>query len=51
LEYQQHSKYPLRDSRYPNIKLIPPGDYVITYGVTDKNSGKSLDINNNVTVQ
>ena len=30
---------------------FPPGDYVITYRVTDENSGKSFDINKNVTVQ
>ena len=30
---------------------FPPGDYVITYRVTDNNSGKSFDINKNVTVQ
>ena len=30
---------------------FPPGDYVITYRVTDQNSGKSFDINKNVTVQ
>ena len=30
---------------------FPPGDYVITYRVTDNNSGKSFDINKNVTIQ
>jgi hypothetical protein len=30
---------------------FPPGDYVITYRVTDNNSGKSFDIPKDVTVQ
>jgi hypothetical protein len=30
---------------------FPPGDYVITYTITDKNSGKSFDITKDVTVQ
>ena len=30
---------------------FPPGDYVITYRITDKNSGKSFDITKDVTVQ
>ena len=30
---------------------FPSGDYVITYRVTDANSGKSFDINKNVTIQ
>ena len=28
-----------------------PDNYIITYRVTDENSGKSFDINKNVTVQ
>jgi hypothetical protein len=30
---------------------FPPGDYVITYRVTDENSGKSFDITKDVTIQ
>lgn len=30
---------------------FPPDDYVITYTITDKNSGKSFDITKDVTVQ
>jgi hypothetical protein len=30
---------------------FPPGDYVITYRVTDENSGKSFDIPKDVTIQ
>jgi hypothetical protein len=30
---------------------LPPGDYSITYTITDKNSGKSFDIRKDVTVQ
>jgi hypothetical protein len=30
---------------------FPPGDYVITYSITDENSGKSFDIRKDVTVQ
>ncbi len=30
---------------------FPPGDYVITYRVTDNNSGKSFDIPKDVTIQ
>jgi hypothetical protein len=30
---------------------FPPGDYAITYTITDKNSGKSFDITKDVTVQ
>ena len=30
---------------------FPPGDYVITYRVTDKNSGKNFDITKDVTVR
>jgi hypothetical protein len=30
---------------------FPPGDYVITYTITDKNSGKSFDITKDVTVK
>ena len=30
---------------------FPPGDYVITYRITDENSGKSFDITKDVTVQ
>jgi hypothetical protein len=30
---------------------FPPGDYVITYTITDKNSGKSFDITKDATVQ
>jgi hypothetical protein len=30
---------------------FPPGDYVITYTLTDKNSGKSFDITKDVTVR
>jgi hypothetical protein len=30
---------------------FPPGDYVITYRVTDNNSGKSFDITKDVTIQ
>jgi hypothetical protein len=30
---------------------FPTGDYVITYRITDKNSGKSFDITKDVTVQ
>ena len=30
---------------------FPPGDYVITYEVTDENSGKSFDIPKDVTIQ
>ncbi len=29
---------------------FPPGDYVITYTITDKNSGKNFDIVKNVTI-
>ena len=30
---------------------FPPGDYVITYRITDENSGNSFDITKDVTVQ
>ena len=30
---------------------FPPGDYVITYRITDKNSGKSFDITKDVSVE
>ena len=30
---------------------FPPGDYVITYRVTDENSGRSFDISKDVTIQ
>jgi hypothetical protein len=30
---------------------FPPGDYVITYRVTEENSGKSFDITKDVTIQ
>ena len=30
---------------------FPPGDYVITYRITDENSAKSFDIIKDVTVQ
>jgi hypothetical protein len=29
---------------------FPPGDYIITYIITDKNSGKSFDVVKNVTI-
>jgi hypothetical protein len=30
---------------------FPPGDYIITYTVTDENSGESFDIRKDVTIQ
>ena len=30
---------------------FPPGNYIITYRVTDQNSGKSFDIKKDVTIQ
>jgi hypothetical protein len=50
VSYHQNKELNL-DISIEQSSLFPPGDYVITYRITDENSGKSFDIIKDVTVQ
>jgi hypothetical protein len=39
------------DIKIDQTSPFPPGDYIITYTVTDENSGESFDIRKDVTIQ
>jgi hypothetical protein len=50
VSYHQNKELNL-DISIDQSSPFPPGDYVITYRITDENSGKSFDIRKDVTVQ
>ncbi len=50
VSYHQNKELNL-DISIDQSSPFPPGDYVITYRITDENSGKSFDIIKDVTVQ
>ena len=50
VSYHQNKELNL-DISIEQSSPFPPGDYVITYRITDENSGKSFDIIKDVTVQ
>jgi hypothetical protein len=50
VSYHQNKELNL-DISIDQSSPFPPGDYVITYRITDENSGKSFDITKDVTVQ
>jgi hypothetical protein len=45
------NKEPILNISIDQSSPFPPGNYIITYRVTDENSRKSFDIKKNVTVQ
>jgi hypothetical protein len=50
VSYHQNKELNL-DISIDQSSPFPPGDYVITYRITDENSGNSFDITKDVTVQ
>jgi hypothetical protein len=50
VSYHQNKELNL-DVSIDQSSPFPPGDYIITYRLTDENSGKSFDIRKDVTVQ
>jgi hypothetical protein len=50
VSYHQNKELNL-DISIDQSSPFPPGDYIITYRITDENSGKSFDIRKDVTVQ
>jgi hypothetical protein len=50
VSYHQNKELNL-DVSIDQSSPFPPGDYIITYRITDENSGKSFDIRKDVAVQ
>jgi hypothetical protein len=50
VSYHQNKELNL-DISIDQSSPFPPGDYIITYRITDENSGKSFDIRKDVAVQ